>query len=93
MKRRKCILGGSYNAKAWLDARDCVGWKGLSSKNSLLSHRLSLQVNGSEDYKIPVQWLVIGFLERDGQIKGRSPTSWDITRHPKFLSVETTVVD
>ena len=48
---------------------DCFRWKGLRSKKSLLSHRLSLQVNGSEDYRIRVWWLAIEFLERDGQIR------------------------
>ena len=51
-----------------------------------MSRRLSLQVNGSEDYKIPVQGLAIDFLKRDGQItvEGRNPSSWDITRHLEF---------
>jgi len=62
MKTIKCILGGGYNAQEWLGVKGLLSLESVKLENTLLSHRLSLQVDGSEDYKIPVQGLVIDFL-------------------------------
>ena len=62
MKTRKCVLGGGYNAKVWLGAG------GLLSLERVKLERTVFYLNGSEEYKIPVQGLAIDFLKRDGQV-------------------------
>ena len=61
-------LAGGRNAEAWLGEGGLLSQERVVVENSLLSHCLSLRVDGSEDYKIPVQWLAIDFVKRDGQI-------------------------
>ena len=44
--------------------REAFSGKGRARKKVFSSHRLSLQVDGSEDHKIPVQGLAIDFLKK-----------------------------